>query len=609
LRAGGSYAAALIRRRGLAEPLRAVLIGGVLLTAVGVGLGLAFAGSPTRLAEGVHVAGADVGGLTTGAARKLLEERFERLKATPVVFLAGGRQFRLTPAQLGVRVDWKAAVEAARQQGQGFGPVRGFRRIETRIFGADVVPPAEVYEAALTYSLGRFAREIDRPARDAALRYDGLKPVVVPAAPGLALDRQAAEEVIVRALTGFSRVPVALPVLTSAPTVSGDDLRPAFDRARVAVSRPVRLDVGSRHLELTRRRLAAMIALPAGGRTHLSFGGREAASFLARLARRVDRSPVDAGFQVRSDGSVHVVAGVYGRRVDRLATGRATLAAALSPTNRIARVRVRTAAPRRSTAEAKALGITGTLAAYSTAYAGSTDRIHNLQLAVSLLDGTLVAPGGTFSLNDAVGPRTPERGFRIAPVIVGSEYDEDYGGGTSQVATTVFNAAWEAGLKIAERNPHALYISRYPLGRDATVNYPNLDLKFVNDTAKWILIRGWSTAGGITIGLYGAPTGREVASEAGPLVVRGSPPVERVDDPELPKGERVVEATGVPPSSVTVTRKVYLSSGKLLYDETWSTNYRGEKRVVRVGTKPKPAKTATATTSTETTPTESTPQP
>jgi vancomycin resistance protein YoaR len=170
-------------------------------------------------------------------------------------------------------------------------------------------------------------------------------------------------------------------------------------------------------------------------------------------------------------------------------------------------------------------------------------------------------------------------------VIIGGEYEEEIGGGTSQVATTIFNAAWEAGLKIAERNPHALYISRYPLGRDATVNYPDLDLKFLNDTKKWILVKGWSTGSGITVALYGAPTGRRVESSAGPLVVRGPAPIEKIKDPTLPKGERVVEDDGEPSRSVTATRTVYLANGEILYQETWSTFYRGEKRIVRIGTK------------------------
>ena len=218
-------------------------------------------------------------------------------------------------------------------------------------------------------------------------------------------------------------------------------------------------------------------------------------------------------------------------------------------------------------------------------------------------------PGGTFSLNDEVGPRTLERGFRVAPVIVGGEYEEDVGGGVSQVATTVFNAAWEAGVKVLERNPHSLYISRYPLGRDATVNYPELDLKFLNDTGKWIVVLGGIGSDGISITLAGTPTGRRVVSVPGPLETTGEAPIERVSDPTLFVGTKVLEESGSAPSTVAVKRTVYKQDGSVLYDETWRTNYLGEKRVIRVGTKekPEPPPTTTTTTTTDTTPTTTTP--
>ena len=200
------------------------------------------------------------------------------------------------------------------------------------------------------------------------------------------------------------------------------------------------------------------------------------------------------------------------------------------------------------------------------------------------LDGTLVAPGGTFSLNEAIGERTVERGFRPAPVIIGNEYAEEVGGGTSQVATTAFNAAWEAGLRITERHPHSLYISRYQLGRDATVYWPSLDLKFVNDTDTWVLVKGFVESDGISIAIYGGES-RRVESSASPLVVTGPVPVERVDDPTLAKGKRVVEEEGSAPTRTSATRKVYSADGELIHSETWTTSYEGEERVVRIGTK------------------------
>lgn len=234
------------------------------------------------------------------------------------------------------------------------------------------------------------------------------------------------------------------------------------------------------------------------------------------------------------------------------------------------------------------MGIERRLASYTTLYAGTPDRITNLQLGISFLDGALVAPGGTFSFNERVGERTIERGFRPAPVIIKDEYDEDVGGGVSQVATTVFNAAWEAGLKIVERNPHSLYISRYQLGRDATVNYPDLDLKFVNDTPKWIYVAGASGGSGITVSIYGGGPERRVESGTGTIRETGPAPIRRVKDPTLLRGQTEIEEEGSPARATSVTRTVYDEDGDVLHDETWNTSYRGEYRVIRVGTKPPP---------------------
>ena len=94
-----------------------------------------------------------------------------------------------------------------------------------------------------------------------------------------------------------------------------------------------------------------------------------------------------------------------------------------------------------------------------------------------------------FLFNGTTGERTAEKGFEEAPVIINGELQTGLGGGICQVSTTVFNAVYEAGLQIDERTNHSFYISHYPLGRDATVNYPDLDLKFTNDTDHWPFAR------------------------------------------------------------------------------------------------------------------------
>src|SRR4029079_9831821 len=125
------------------------------------------------------------------------------------------------------------------------------------------------------------------------------------------------------------------------------------------------------------------------------------------------------------------------------------------------------------------------------------------------------------------------------------------GGGTCQVSTTVFNAAYEAGLPITARTNHALYISHYPQGRDATVNYPDIDLKFVNDTGHWLLLRTFVSSSALSVNLYGTPQHRRVESETAPLVTTGPVPIKEVPDPDLYVGKRVVQEFGSRPPSAT----------------------------------------------------------
>src|SRR5262249_25111901 len=244
---------------------------------------------------------------------------------------------------------------------------------------------------------------------------------------------------------------------------------------------------------------------------------------------------------------------------------------------------------------------------YTTEYGGIANRIHNVQLVAHLVDDKVIAPGATFSFNQTTGERNAAKGFLEAPVIVNGELTTGLGGGVCQVSTTVFNAAFEAGLKITERTNHALYISHYPQGRDATVDYPGVDMKFVNDTEHWLLLRTFVGSSSLTVNLYGTPTHRKVESTTSPLVSHGAPPVDKTIDPSLKPGEKVVDDDGVPAMSTSVERKVYTAGGDLLYDNVWYSSYTAEPKLVRIGpAKPKNKKPDTATTTTSTTETTST---
>ncbi len=569
-------------------------------------LGLVFAGSPTTLAKGVTIDGIDVGGMQARQARALLQRRSDAVANTPVVFLAGGKRYSIRPNELGVEPDWKAAVNAAERQGDGFGPIRGFKRIDVQVFGADVTPPTVVLNGALHYQLGLIAKDVNRAPRNAALVRRGLRILVRPAQAGRVLDRAAAARTIVKELGALDRssAKVELPFRVQQPRVRAAALATAARQARLALSAPVHLELGQTRWLLSRAKLARLIELPVGGGTTLTVGGPAADDWLVRLGKRVQKPAKDAGFAI--DGShVRVVPAQPGIRLDGVGAARALLHAALKrrPGLRVVQLPVQEAPAKLSTEAARAMHISGLVSGYTTEFGGVPNRIHNVELVSHLVDHKLIAPGATFSFNKTTGDRNAAKGFLVAPVIVNGELTTGLGGGVCQVSTTVFNAAFEAGLKITERTNHALYISHYPQGRDATVNYPDVDLQFVNDTGSWLLLRTFVSSYSLTVSLFGTPVHRKVTSTTTPLVAHGVPPVKKTVDPSLKPGEKVVDDPGSPALTTSVTRDVYTPNGKLLYQDTWYSSYRALPKLVRIAPAPKkkPKKKHAATTTTSTT--------
>ncbi len=575
------------RRIALRRAVFLVVVVGVLALI----LGFAFAGSQTELAAGTTIAGVDVSGMSEDQAVRVLAARAAALKSTPVTFTADGHPFALTASQLGVEPDWRGAVATAASGGSGFGPLRGFRRLRARIFGVDVSPAVKSYGAAVRYKLAQIADSVDRKGVDAKVVREGLAIRVVDGMTGRQLDRQAAAVTVVAALAAFDHgKAVALPLETTEPKVKSDDLAGAAAQARTALSAPIRLSYGATRWRVPRWRIAPLLSLPTKGSTSVSISGRGAEEYLERLSATVSRKPEDAHFQVTATGKIVIRPSAPGLQLDVPATAKAIAAAAFSTDKRTASLVVRVADPKRTTEIAKTMGINSVVSSYTTTYGGTPGRLNNVQLVAKLIDGSLIAPGDTFSFNGTTGERTAEKGFQEAPVIINGELQNGLGGGICQVSTTVFNAAFEAGLPITARTNHALYISHYPLGRDATVNYPDLDLKFVNDTEHWLLLRTFVGAGSLTVNLYGTPVNRRVESTTEPLVETGPVPVKETDDPTLAKGKRVTDEFGAPPRETSVHRLVYDPEGKLLYDNTWKSYYVGEPSLVRVGTKEPPKK-------------------
>jgi len=203
-------------------------------------------------------------------------------------------------------------------------------------------------------------------------------------------------------------------------------------------------------------------------------------------------------------GAFHLFPGAEGRTVNVPATAeRITALLTAKPTAGTLPVVEEKSAPHR-TAE-KLQRITGLLSTFETRTTANPNRNNNIAIASGKINGMILAPGETFSLNGTVGERTLAAGFRVAHVFVDAKVVDGIGGGVSQVTGTLFNAAALAGLEIKEVNPHSRPVAYLPLGRDATVAYGDKDLKFTNNTGAPIYIEYTFHKRQLRATLYGAP--------------------------------------------------------------------------------------------------------
>ena len=223
------------------------------------------------------------------------------------------------------------------------------------------------------------------------------------------------------------------------------------------------------------------------------------------------------------------------------------------------------------------------IAAYTTDTTGESNRNTNINLACQAINGTALLPGETFSFNKATGQRTVEKGYKAAGAIAAGQSIEEVGGGICQVSSTLFNAAARADLEIVERSPHAWPSTYVDRGEDATVNWPNLDFKFRNNTDAPIFIITYYSDRKMSAEIWGISLGEGVHIDLESKTVRTIEPsyeVKYVQNPELPVGTsktKVKSRTGY----VVETYKVWYLNGQETKRELMHTStYNAYQQVV-----------------------------
>ncbi|MGE5689149.1 MAG: VanW family protein [Pseudomonadota bacterium] len=560
-----------------ARRLRRLLLGaatllGVLAVAVGL---LALRGwlHTGEAMPGVRVLGTDLAGTSEAQLGPRIRGLAARRLAQPVPLEASGRTVRIEAAKL-FTLDRPATVAAAMDAGRDSlgGRARSLLVPITR--GVDVAPRFVVRpnaEARLRTLLKPFVT----PPVDASVRMEGTEPVLGRSRAGTAVDLDALLAGIeARVAAGTGSVPVEL--ARAEPAISDAAAAAAADEARAVVSAPV--DVtwqGEVAGTLSTARLARLLAFEPRGSRLLVLLDRE------RLARVLDPAVAPHKQQARNaqfvvDGdAVSIRPSRTGTTLDADAAVVSVLTAAHATGVRTAPLTLTSIDAARTTAEAEALGITERISHFTTDMGpSSSNRIHNVHLMADYIDGTIVEPGDTFSFNESVGPRTPERGFLEGQMIVGSLLLPSIGGGVCQTATTLFNNAFELGLPIVERHNHSFYISHYPLGRDATVSWGGPDFKFRNDMEHAILIKTSYTDSTLTFSFYGTSEGRTIQVREGEKANWKEPTVSYALDPAAPRGSKRIERGDRQAGfDVTISRTVKDARGEVIRRDAFTSHY------------------------------------
>ncbi|MEA3494046.1 MAG: VanW family protein, partial [Candidatus Margulisiibacteriota bacterium] len=233
---------------------------------------------------------------------------------------------------------------------------------------------------------------------------------------------------------------------------------------------------------------------------------------LEKFAKKIETEPKDAGIVFYEDtGGYHIEPEIPGRKIDIDKTIK-RFKASLYQEGGATPVKINYSYPAIKELELRASPPIHKLSAYTTYYGShdSPNRIHNIKLIASWIDGTLLMPGKEFSVAEILGDVGPEQGFKEAFVIVGGELIPLLGGGACQIATTLYNAVALADLEILQRKNHSFYFNIYPLGRDAGVYPGQVDFKFKNDSGHPLLIKTVATKRKLSFRIYGTPSGKKV---------------------------------------------------------------------------------------------------
>lgn len=515
------------------------------------------------------VEGVSVGGMTTEQATERLQVEFAaKVKAPIRVDLAGtNSSFSLEPATAGLTLDLPGTL--AGLSGFTVDPSVIWNRLSGRPERPLLV---HVDQNRLSEALTAQAVKVQSAPVDGTVSFVGGKVVTTPAHNGLALHVDDAARKITQAWPRVQSVTADATV--TEPKVTQAKLDAAVRTfATPAMSGPVTIVIGDKTAVVTPEQYAGALSMVPDATGALApVVDTEALRGVVVSATSGFVVPAQNASIVLEGGAPVVRPSVAGVAVDTTPAADLLVKAMTAPDRRMALSLV-PAAPALTTEAAQALGVKELVATFDSTFPNNPDRTVNLTTAANTINGTLIKPGEVFSLNGILGERTAAKGYREAGMILNGRLVKATGGGVSQISTVIYNLAWFSGVALTEHQAHSFYISRYPAGREATVNWPTIDNKWTNTTPYGMLVQMW-VSGSQVHGRMWSTKVYDVEAIEGPRT-----------NPRPGKVIRDSSAGCVPQSSIVAgfditVKRVIRKAGAVVKTESYTTKYDAEDQVI-----------------------------
>lgn len=523
-----------------------------------------------RLPRTATVDGVDVGGMQRLAAVERIEDEVARRLDRPITLTApGGWQAAVTPREAGFRLDANGVVNDIPRPGWSPSGLAQWLMQPTQVSSRVDVDPAHM-RASITSA----TQSLRSPPREPVIEADGRGLKLVEGRAGASVDVEGSVLSLTHAFNGNDSS-AAVAVRTLAPTVSRAVASRVLERATTLLDRGVLIRRDEIVVRVPRRLIVrTMSFVPDGDTLRPVINGTMLRARLLARAPQLQNAAQDAEFRIRNGRPV-IIPARNGRTIsaDDLANALET-ATVIYPSSGYVTLPSLDLEPQLTDARASALGIRERLSAFTQEFPYAAYRVQNIGQAARYVDGTVLLPGETFSMNDTIKERTREHGYTEGFVIgPGGIFREDLGGGVSTATTAVWTAAFFAGMERVETRAHSIYISRYAPGLEATVAWGVFDMRFRNDSATAVLITARTTDTSVTVEFWGTRTYDRVKAVFGPR--NNVVPYQTVyDDAPSCLGQ-----DGVPGFTIDVERR-FVVNGTVVRREVIASTYRPSPRVV-----------------------------